>query len=332
METVLYQQRLRPQPSANARGCRERGWGPASTEKCWLEGRAGRSVKWKQVLNQQRLRPQPSANARGCRERGWGPASSKKGLPVSRKGESAYQLAQESYAEVGVNADAALSRIAAVPISLHCWQGDDVGGFENPATGLGGGLAATGNYPGQGAHARRAARRRAMALSLIPGQHRFNLHAIYGEIGGKHVDRDAIAPEHFAGWIDWAARARRSGSTSTRPSSRTRRRPTVSRCRTATRPSASSGSSTASRAGGSARPSARRWATPCVTNLWIPDGMKDTPADRAGPRERLAESLDAIFAEPIDPQPTWTRSRASCSASAARATWSARTSSTSATR
>src|SRR5438132_7083494 len=118
--------------------------------------------------------------------------------------EAAYQTARDRYAGLGVDADAAMDRLAVVPISLHCWQGDDVGGFEPSGTGLTGGIAATGNYPGKARTADELRADATKALSLIPGRHRFNLHAFYGEFGGERVDRDAIQPEHFAGWIDWA--------------------------------------------------------------------------------------------------------------------------------
>src|SRR3954454_16508072 len=118
--------------------------------------------------------------------------------------EQAYSLAREQYAELGVDADAAMDRLSRVPVSLHCWQGDDVGGFEQTGSALGGGLAVTGSYPGK---ARSPDELRAdldKALSLIPGRHRLNLHAMYAETGGRRVDRDAVEPEHFRRWIDWA--------------------------------------------------------------------------------------------------------------------------------
>src|SRR5262245_60487888 len=118
--------------------------------------------------------------------------------------ETAYQAARNRYAEAGVDTDAAMKRLASVPISLHCWQGDDVEGFEKFGTGLGGGLAATGNYPGKARTPDELRRDASRALSLIPGKHRFNLHASYGEFGGKTVERDEIGPQHYAGWIDWA--------------------------------------------------------------------------------------------------------------------------------
>src|SRR5258706_1182411 len=106
--------------------------------------------------------------------------------------EHSFKLAAERYHELGVSAEKALRQLARIPVSLHCWQGDDVGGFENTSEGLGGGLAVTGNYPGK---ARTADELRAdveKALSLIPGRHRFNLHASYAETNGKRVDRDAL--------------------------------------------------------------------------------------------------------------------------------------------
>src|SRR5574339_770176 len=118
--------------------------------------------------------------------------------------ESAYHAAKHRYAEAGVDTDAALDRLAGVPISLHCWQGDDVEGFEKFGTGLGGGLAATGNYPGKARTPDDLRADATLALSLIPGRHRFNLHASYGEFGGRTVERNAVGPEHYAGWIDWA--------------------------------------------------------------------------------------------------------------------------------
>src|SRR5208283_1405303 len=118
--------------------------------------------------------------------------------------EKSFALAKERYAELGVDVDRVLKNLEKVPVSLHCWQGDDVGGFENFGGTLGGGLVATGNYPGK---ARTPDELRAdldKAYSLIPGKHRLNLHAFYGEFGGQKVDRDEITPEHFKNWIAWA--------------------------------------------------------------------------------------------------------------------------------
>ena len=118
--------------------------------------------------------------------------------------DQAYRLAAERYQELGVDTESALARLGTIPVSLHCWQGDDVRGFEQFGGELGGGLAATGNYPGAARTPDELRADATKALSLIPGRHRFNLHAFYGEFGGARVDRDEIGPEHFAGWIDWA--------------------------------------------------------------------------------------------------------------------------------
>ena len=213
--------------------------------------------------------------------------------------ERAFAAAREQYEQMGVDVAAALERLAGIAVSLHCWQGDDVGGFESGGGALDGGLAVTGNYPGK---ARTGDELRAdldKALSLIPGSHRLNLHASYAETGGRKVDRNELAPEHFAAWIDWA-RERGMGMDFN---------PTYF-----SHPKAADGMTLAHADEGIRRfwvehgmacrkigaAFGRALGTPCVTNVWIPDGMKDTPVDRKGPRERLAESLDAIFAEPIE--------------------------------
>jgi L-rhamnose isomerase len=217
----------------------------------------------------------------------------------SDKANRAYTVARERYAEAGIDTGAALDRLAAVSISLHCWQGDDVGGFERGRTELGGGLAATGTYPGK---ARTPAELRSdadKALAFIPGRHRFNLHASYGEFDGQIVDRDEIRPEHFQGWIDWA-RERGIGLDFN---------PTFF-----SHPLAADNFTLAHRdksvrefwinhGAASRRIGAafgRALGTACITNLWIPDGMKDTPVDRASPRERLMESLDLVYRESLD--------------------------------
>src|SRR5690349_5736964 len=118
--------------------------------------------------------------------------------------EQAYELARERYAQLGVDVEQALANLAKTSISLHCWQGDDVGGFESAAGLTGGGIQATGNYPGK---ARNIDELRAdvdQALTLIPGRHRFNLHAIYADYGGRRVERDELRSEHFSSWIEWA--------------------------------------------------------------------------------------------------------------------------------
>ncbi len=122
-----------------------------------------------------------------------------------KKIASSYKLARERYAALGVNTDTVLRALAKAPISLHCWQGDDVGGFENYGEALGGGLAVTGNYPGKARTPDELRADAEMAFSLIPGKHRFNLHAFYAEFPkGKRVGRDELEPAHFKNWIDWA--------------------------------------------------------------------------------------------------------------------------------
>src|SRR6266566_4663963 len=117
----------------------------------------------------------------------------------------AYQIAQEQYAAIGVDVEAALKKLPAIPISLHCWQGDDVGGFESAGAALsGGGIQATGNYPGKARSLDELRSDLDQVFALLPGKHRLNLHAIYGDFGGKKVERDAITPAHFQSWIDWA--------------------------------------------------------------------------------------------------------------------------------
>ena len=116
----------------------------------------------------------------------------------------AYEAAKARYAETGVDTDAALAALQRISLSLHCWQTDDVTGFENPDGQLTGGIQATGNYPGKARNIDEVRADIEKAKSLIPGRHRLSLHAIYGDFKGKKVDRDQIEPEHFQSWIDWA--------------------------------------------------------------------------------------------------------------------------------
>ena len=218
---------------------------------------------------------------------------------VQRQIEQAYKLAGERYAELGVDTDKAMDRLSRIAISLHCWQGDDVGGFESAEGLSGGGIMATGAYPGK---ARTADELRAdveKTLSLIPGKHRLNLHAMYAETRGK-VDRNELEPKHFAklGPVGQGQRAGHGLQRHVLLPSQGRRR--LHALPAPTRASASSGSSTASPAARSARYMGKELGTPCVTNTWIPDGYKDIPVDRKGPRERLKKSLDEMLAKPMD--------------------------------
>ena len=212
----------------------------------------------------------------------------------------AFESAKDRYAEHGVNVDGALRELRKVAISLHCWQGDDVGGFEDFGTGLGGGLAATGNYPGKARTPDELRSDAEKALSLIPGRHRFNLHAFYGDFGGRRVDRDAIRPQHFSGWIDWARQLGIGLDFNPTFFSHPKAADnfTLSHRDNAIREFWIAHGIACRRIGAAI---GRELGNTCVTNLWIPDGMKDTPVDRVGPRERLLASLDAIFDEQIDP-------------------------------
>lgn len=214
--------------------------------------------------------------------------------------ERAFELAKEQYAELGVDVEAALSRLASVPISLHCWQGDDVGGFESSGEAIGGGLAVTGSYPGKARTPDELRSDAEAAFRLIPGRHRFNLHASYGEFGGKTVDRDEIGPEHFARWADWAkANGLGIDFNPTYFAHPKAAEATLSHADPAIRQFWIDHGIACRHIGAMF---GKTLGTPCVTNVWIPDGSKDTPIDRKGPRERLKASLDVVFAEPIDPK------------------------------
>ena len=214
--------------------------------------------------------------------------------------EQAYRISRQRYAQVGVNTDQALRKLKAVSVSIHCWQGDDVGGFENLGLDLGGGLAVTGNYPGKARTPDELRRDFEKAISLIPGRHRFNLHACYAETGSRKIDRDELRPHHFRNWIAWAREndlgldfnqtyfahpKAADGFTLAHPNRGIRKFWIEHgiRCREI---GAAFG---------------KALGKTCLTNLWIPDGMKDTPADRRAPRERLAEALDLVFAKKISP-------------------------------
>jgi L-rhamnose isomerase len=221
---------------------------------------------------------------------------------MSQKSESqiqtVYAIAKERYAALGVDTEAALARLETIPLSLHCWQGDDVGGFENRTGGLTGGIAVTGNYPGKARNAKELRRDLDLVYRLLPGKHRLNLHAIYLEAQGK-VERNRIEPAHFSAWVDWAKAnghgldfnptcfshpLAADGFTLSHQDPGIRRF-WVEHCIASRKIGAYFG---------------EQLGTPAVTNIWIPDGFKDTPADRQAPRRRLLESLDAILAEKID--------------------------------
>ena len=219
----------------------------------------------------------------------------------SKANTPSYAVAKQRYADLGVDTDAVMKKLASIRISLHCWQGDDVGGFESTSDGLSGGIAVTGNYPGK---ARTPDELRAdldKALSLIPGKHRLNLHAFYGEFGGKKVDRDEIEPKHFKNWIDWAksnkmgmdfnptcfAHPKSADGFTLSHSNKGIRDFWIEHCQRSRDISAAMG---------------KALGSPCIMNVWIPDGYKDSPVDRVGPRQRLEKSLDKIFSEKKNPK------------------------------
>ena len=213
---------------------------------------------------------------------------------------SSYSLAQEAYATLGVDTEAALQKLQTVPISLHCWQGDDVAGSENPDAALSGGIQATGNYPGKARTNVQLRQDLDKALSLIPGKHRLNLHALYADLDGQKIERNAYTTAQFQVWIDWCKE--RGLGLDFNPSY-------------FSHPLSADGFTLAHKDAGIrqfwiehgiasrkiAADIGKQIGKTCVTNFWIPDGYKDTPVDRKAPRKRLEASLDAIFAQPIDP-------------------------------
>ncbi|MCC9658850.1 L-rhamnose isomerase [Rhodopirellula halodulae] len=216
--------------------------------------------------------------------------------------DKAYELAKEAYQEIGVDVDAALKQMRNVQISVHCWQGDDVMGFEGDTGALGNGLAVTGNYPGRARNIDELQSDLEFAYSLIPGRHRLNLHALYGDFPTP-VDRDEIGVEHFRGWIDWARG--QQIQLDFNPSYFSH--PHATDGFTLSHPDAGIRQfwidhGIASRKIAAAMGEAQD--TPCINNFWVPDGYKDTPADRKAPRERLAAALDSIFSTDLPAEHT----------------------------
>ena len=209
--------------------------------------------------------------------------------------EKAYKLAREQYKALGVDTDKVLEEMSDVNISLHCWQTDDVGGFEKPGAELGGGgIQVTGNFPGKATTIEQMRADIDKVMSLLPGKQRLNLHAIYGEFGGKLVDRDQIEVKHFRGWIDWA-KERGIGLDFN--------------CTCFSHPYADDGFTLSSknekirkfwvehtkRCRAIGAEMGKKLGTPAVHNIWIPDGSKDIPVDRYSLRKQLKKSLNEIF-------------------------------------
>ena len=210
--------------------------------------------------------------------------------------KKAYEIAKEQYAAIGADVEIAIEKLRNVNLSIHCWQADDVTGFEDLKGSLGGGLAVTGNYPGKATTIEEMRSDLEKVYSLVPGKHRLNLHAIYGEFGGNKVDRDGISKDHFQGWLDWGKENKIgidfNGTFFSHPkandgftlSSKNKGNRDfwiehLKRCREI---SAWIG---------------KEQGSPCIHNTWIPDGMKDTPIDRFGHREILKNALDEALSE-----------------------------------
>jgi len=209
----------------------------------------------------------------------------------------AYAEAQRRYAEAGIDTETALGALDDIPVSLHCWQGDDVAGFEQPDAALSGGIQTTGSYPGKARTAKQLRQDAEQAMALVPGQKRFNLHAMYLDTDEK-VSRDKIEPRHFERWVDWARQHKLAldfnpscfshpnfvdGMTLAHPDPVIRRF-WIDHCIACRRISEYFGEALGS---------------PAMMNIWVPDGMKDMPADRLGPRQRLLDALDEILDAPV---------------------------------
>ncbi|UQY42435.1 L-rhamnose isomerase [Erwinia sp. PK3-005] len=218
---------------------------------------------------------------------------------MTRLTEQAFELAKQRYAETGVDVEAAMNQLDTIPVSMHCWQGDDVRGFENPQGALTGGIQATGNYPGRARNAQELRADVDVALGLIPGPKRFNLHAIYLESEGP-VDRNEIEPQHFANWVSWAKERQlgldfnptcfshplsADGFTLSHADDRIRQF-WIDHCKASRKVSAWFG---------------EQLGTPSVMNIWVPDGMKDLTVDRLAPRQRLMQALDEVLSEKLNP-------------------------------
>ncbi|WP_248928038.1 L-rhamnose isomerase [Paenibacillus hamazuiensis] len=210
-----------------------------------------------------------------------------------------YELAKEQYAAHGINVDQVLEQLEKIKISMHCWQGDDVRGFLNREQDLTGGISVTGNYPGAAQTPDQLRADLEKAFSLIPGKHKVNLHAIYADTDEK-VELDQLEPKHFQKWVDWCKEQglgldfnptcfshEKSGDgfTLSHPDPAIRQF-WIDHCKASRKIGAYFG---------------EQLGQTCVTNVWIPDGFKDTPADRLAPRQRLKAALDEVFAEELNP-------------------------------
>lgn len=210
---------------------------------------------------------------------------------------SRYEYAKQKYAKIGINTEEVLKKLASLPISLHCWQGDDVSGFEDTGS-LSGGIMATGNYPGKARNPIELMQDIEEVLSFLPGKYKLNLHAIYA-ISDTPVERDKLEPKHFEKWVEFAKKHNlgldinptlfshplAADSLTLSNPDETIRRFWIDHCKAVRKIGAYFG---------------KELGIPCVNNIWIPDGYKEIPADRIGPRRRLKESLDEILSVKYD--------------------------------
>lgn len=211
----------------------------------------------------------------------------------------AYKNAKEIYAELGVNTDSAISRIEKIPVSMHCWQGDDVRGFENPDGDLTGGIQTTGNYPGRAATIEQLRSDFEKAASLIPGKKNISLHAIYLDNCGQKVERNEIEPKHLHHGLTGQKKAA-SVSILTRHTFLISSAPTASPCQIRISTSETSGIEHGIACRRISEYIGRELGTTVIENHWVPDGFKDIPVDRFAYRERLKESYDKIFSVKLD--------------------------------
>lgn len=214
---------------------------------------------------------------------------------MSDRVDENYKIAKEYYNSIGIDVEKAIKRLANIPLSIHCWQGDDVGGFETPdATLCGGGIQVTGNYMGKARTIKELQKDMEKVFSLIPGSHRYNLHAIYGDFNGENIDRNEIEPKHFQRWIEWAkinnlkldfnatcfSHPKAENGYTLSNSNKEIRDFWIEHVKKTRKIAAHFG---------------KELKSPSVHNLWIPDGSKDIKYDKWTPRNILKESLDEIY-------------------------------------
>jgi len=222
-------------------------------------------------------------------------------MTKSKNISKAFEMAREQYAEINVNVEQAMQKLDRYPISLHCWQADDVGGFETSDSELsGGGIQATGNYPGKATTMEETRMDIEKSMSLLPGKQRLNLHAIYGDFKGEFVDRDQIETRHFQSWIDWARELGIGMDFNCSMFSH----PKAADMTLAHKDAGIRGFwiEHAKRCREIAAEFGKQLDSPSIHNIWIPDGSKDTPVDRYTHRAILKDALDDILSKKISPE------------------------------